>query len=302
MMKRRTQGTSAGRAWRIVGLATAIALAVGCAKQPIIKEAVPTGSKDQVIKAVNARAKAARSLVAALSVKLQIQTAKTNQVENCGGNLAVEYPDRLRIRGKHDLLDYPPFDVGSDGQTWFWHGHFQDYNEMNYGPTAYLEQKFEPNALLKPRDVVMALGIGPIVETAGNSELLFTRNPGHYLITEVVNNKDGRYVMKRIFIDPDLMAIIKMETYRPDGAIDMIADMTFDETAKDSSRGVPTGARIRLLRTDAFMLDLTLKDRKIGESMNPKLFAMPSLEGIKQVKQYGAGATSETSPKPIFSK
>ncbi len=289
------KGITAGR----LALAGLLALAVGCAKQPIVKEKVPTGSKEEVISRLNNQAEATRSVTANLSVKLQ--TSKMDRPEGCDGKLAAMYPDKLRIRGSHPLLDYPPFDIGSDGRTWFWHGHFQSFNEMHYGPTAYLEQRFEPMALLKPRDVVLALGVGAILEGSGN-EVLFTRNPGHYLLTEVVNNADGRHILKRIFVDPDLMAIYKMETYRPDGGIDMIAEMTFDEKAS-RARNVPVSARIRLLRTEAFLLDLTLKDRNTGEEISPRRFAMPSTEGIPNVKQYGAGAESqptEPGPKPIF--
>ncbi len=294
-MKRPNAGSAAGMLAKVISVAVVAALLGGCPKQPIIDKPVPVGSKDQVVKALNERAKAMHSLVADLSVKLQ--TSKMDHPEGCDGSLAILYPDKLRIKGSHPLLDYAPFDIGSDGTTWFWHGHFQQFNEMHYGTTAWLDQKFEPMALLKPRDVVMALGCGPIV-VAANAELYFSRHPGYYELTELSTTAEGRYMTKRIYVDPDLMAIYRLETYRPDTAIDMIAEMTFDANSKNN-RGIPTGARIRLLRTDAFLLDLTLKDRKTGEEPKVKLFAMPSTEGIPVVKAYGAGAATDTAPRPL---
>jgi hypothetical protein len=262
----------------------ALLLAAGCAKTQIIKEG-PVGplSKSEVITRLNTQAELTRTVRAKLAVK--VQTSSMKGPESCEGSLAAEYPDRLRIRGRHDMLDYPPFDIGSDGATWFVHVHFRDENVMHLGPVQLLDESFDAGVPLSPRDIVLALGIGRLDENPPAHELFFTKNPGSYLITEVVTNASGRYISKRITVDPTLVAITRMETYRPDGGIDMIADMTYDPKA-GTTRIVPVSARIRLLRKETLLLDLTLKEREAGVTLPAKVFTVPSTEDIPHVYRH----------------
>jgi hypothetical protein len=258
--------------------------AAGCAKTPIVKDgAVGLLSKSEVIARLNTQADLTRTVKAKLAVK--VQTSSMKSPENCEGSLAAECPDRLRIRGRHDLLDYPPFDIGSDGTTWFVHVHFRDENVMHLGPVQLLDESFDPGVPLSPRDIVLALGVGRLDENPPAHELFFTSNPGHYLITEVVTNTSGRYVAKRITVDPALVVITRMETYRPDGRIDMIADMSYDAKTGES-RAVPVSACIRLLRKETLLLDLTLKERQAGVALPAKVFAVPSTEDIPHVYRH----------------
>lgn len=283
VVKAGSRRSLATRALAMAMSAALVACVAGCASKPIVEGKIGTLDKAAVISYLNRQAESTRSVSANLDAKYQSESM--GSPEGCGGNLAAMFPDKLRIRGHHDLLDYPPFDIGSDGTTWFAHIHIQSNNRMDLGPTASLDETYDPFALLKPRDVVMALGVGPIIEGKG-SELLFTRNPGFYLLTEVVNEAKGhRYVAKRIFIDPDLMAITRMETYRPDAAIDMIAEMTYEQHPQPG-KVVPTSATIRLLRNPKQLLELQLKDRVTGADIPVKRFAVPSTEGIPQVIQH----------------
>lgn len=254
--------------------------AAGCPKQPIRDVPVPTRRKAEVISILNSHADLTRTVRAKLSVK--IQTAKMKRPEKCEGSLAAACPDRLRIRGRHDLLDYPPFDIGSDGRTWFVHSHYEEHNEIHLGPTHLLDEYYDPEVPLRPGDIVLALGVGRLTEKPPHRELLFTRHPGYYLITELVTNASGRYVAKRITIDPERVAITRLETYRPDGAIDMIADMTFDESAGGAG-SIPASARIRLLRKDAFLLELKLHKRRTGVRLPRKVFRIPDTGKIPTV-------------------
>jgi hypothetical protein len=166
------------------------------------------------------------------------------------------------------------------------HTHFKEQNEIDIGPANLLDEYFDPSVPLRPRDIVLALGIGRLDENPPRRELLFTRVPGSYEITEVVTNASGRYPAKRITIDPQLIVITRMETFRPDGAIDMIADMTFDRTPGPSASSIPTSATIRLLRKDAFLLELKLQERQTGVRLPKKIFAIPDTEGIPVVRRH----------------
>ena len=290
-MKRGLEVRRAARTFgRLLAAAMTVVLAAGCAKQPIITREVPKLNKDDVMSILNNNAQATRSIRADLAVKFQ--TEGMNSPEGCGGDLAAQYPNKLRILGRHDLLAYPPFDVGSDGQEWFWHGHFQKFNQMHYGPTAYLDQTFVEAALLKPADVVFALGVGPLIENP-SSQLYFTREPGFYVFTEVFNDPKGfRYIRKKIWVDGDLLTVSRMETYRPDAGIDMIAEMKYDAGDK-AGKNVPVSADIRLLRNQKFRLDLTLRDRKTNVALKDKLFATPPTEGIPDVQYHGGDAATK---------
>ena len=217
---------------------------------------------------------------------MKVRTSQTNREDATGGYLAAAWPDKLRIRGEHDLLEYPPFDIGSDGTTWFVQLHLAEQNDLHLGATRTLDEKFDPGVPLKPSDVVVALGVGELKENPPDRELFFTRLPGQYLITELVTNKSGRYIGRRMWVDPDALVITRVETYRPDDAVDMIAEMTFDPNARDA-RTVPVRARIRLLRKDHFQLDLKLRDRKSGlisPGRAKRLFALPEAEGANVIR------------------
>lgn len=268
----------------VLGAVTA-ACTAGCAPKPkIIDKPVPPLSKHEVLSRLNTQADLTKTLRADLDVK--VRTSNMRRAESCQGSLAAEYPDRLRIKGRHDLLDYPPFDIGSDGNTWFVHSHFKEHNEIDIGPTYLLDEYFDPSVPLRPRDIVLALGIGRLDESPPRRELLFTRHLGYYQIIEVVTNASGRYTSKSLVIDPDLIVITRMETYRPDGAIDMIAEMTFDRTPGAIAASVPTSARIRLLRKDAFLLELKLKERRTGVRLPRKVFTIPPLDDIPVVHRH----------------
>jgi len=269
----------------------------GCAKTSLLVKEGPVGplGKSEVLSILNSQADLTKTVRAKLSVK--VQTSNMKSPESCEGSLAAMYPDRLRIRGRHDLLDYPPFDIGSDGTTWFVHIHYRDQNEIHLGPVQLLDESFDPGVPLSPRDIVLALGVGSLDENPPQREFLFTRNPGYYLITEVVTNASGRYVSKRIFVDPTLGVITRMETFRPDGGIDMIAEMTFDPKA-GPTRPVPLSARIRLLRKETFLLDLTLKERQVGVPLPPKVFAVPDTSDIPHVYRHDSQGPTPGTPSP----
>ena len=265
-----------------VGLVT-LWLFAGCAKPPIVEKPVGKLGKEEVLTQLNSRATETKGLQAKLDVK--VRTSKMKREESCGGSLWAGHPDRLRIRGKHDLLDYPPFDIGADGKTWFVHTQFEKQNEMHVGPTAALEEKFDPAAPVRPSDVVLALGVGALEDAPPKRELFLTRNPGQYVITELANNASGRYISRRMWVDAEKMVITRIETYRPDEGIDMIAEMTFDKNSE--MKTVPVKARIRLLRKDAFLLELTLKERKTGEIAPGKarrVFRVPQPEDARIIE------------------
>ncbi|HUU43801.1 MAG TPA: hypothetical protein VMX57_08475 [Planctomycetota bacterium] len=259
-----------------------VVLAAGCAKPPIIEKPVPELSKAEVLSRLNSQASDTAGLEAKLDVK--VRTSQSGREDSTGGNLAAAWPDKLRIRGRHDLLDYAPFDIGSDGETWFVQMHLGEQNDLHTGATHVLDEKFDPGVPLRPSDVVVALGVGRLDEKPPYRELFLTRLPGTYLITEFVSNRSGRYIARRIWVDPDSMVITRVESFRPDAAIDMIAEMTFDP--RSEARTVPVTARIRLIRKDQFQLDLKLRDRKTGP-IDPararRLFAVPTDEGAKVI-------------------
>ena len=256
----------------------------GCPRPPIIPKKVPGLLRSQVLHVLNSRAKKTATLRARLSVN--VRTARMRRTESCGGALRVQYPDRLRLRGYHDLLDYPPFDIGSDGRWWFFHVHFEDTNEIHVGTVRALEERFDPQVPLRPIDIVTALGIGRLEEVPGRRELLFTRHPGYYLFTEVVTNRSGRYIARRITVAPERLVITKLETFRPDGAIDMIADVSYD--SKDEAlKEIPTSVRLVVLREEQFLLELRLRDRRIGEPLKPKTFQTPDTSVIPKVIPHG---------------
>lgn len=259
---------------RVAAFAAAVVVLCGCKPtSPIIEKPIPPGMKDEIISLLNSRADSVRTLKAKLDVS--VRTAEMTSAENCGGVLIAQGPDKIRIYGRHDMLDYRPFDIGSDGKTWFVHTHIEENNQIHLGPTDALEEWFDPGIRVRPADIVLALGIGRLEEDLPKKELLFTRHQGFYLITEVVTNRSGRYVAKRITIEPDWCVITRLETFRPDGRIDMVAEMKFDENGGASS-GVPKSARIRLLRDDGFLLDMSLHDRETGVKVNAKrVFALP---------------------------
>jgi len=262
----------------------ALLLAAGCKTTPPIQER-PVGllSKSEVMTRLNTQAELTKTVRAKLAVK--VQTSGMRSPESCDGSLAAECPDRLRIRGWSDLLGYPPFDIGSDGTTWFVQIHTPENNEIHIGLVQLLDESFDPGVPLSPRDIVLALGVGRLDESPIAHELFFTRNPGYYLITEIVTNTSGRYVAKRIFVDATSVLITRMETYRPDGGIDMIADMTY-ETKASTAKTVPVSARIRLLRKEALLLDLTLKEREAGVALPAKVFTVPSTEDVPHVYRH----------------
>jgi len=271
----------AARAIRVFGAVLAAAV-VGCCggQKKIVEEEVPPLGKAEVISILNSQADLTRTLRAKLDVK--VQTSGMRRAESCEGTLMAEYPDRLRIRGRHDLLDYEPFDIGSDGETWFIYSHFEELNEIHIGPTHLLDEYFDPGVPLKPSDIVLALGVGRLEENPPTRELLFTRHPGYYLITEVVTNASGRYVSKRMVVDPALIVITRMETFRPDQGIDMVAEMTYDRVTPGAPL-TPSSARIRLLREDAFLLELKLRERRAGVRLPKKAFVIPDTEKIPTV-------------------
>jgi len=269
----------------VVGFLAA-GLAAGCAKPPIVEREIPTLTKQEVLARLNTQSGATCGLQAKLDVK--VRTSKMKNEESCGGNLWAAHPDRLRIRGKHDLVDYAPFDIGSDGKTWFVQMHLGDRNEMHVGPTRALDEKFDATAPLRPSDVVLALGVGELEDDPPRRELFLTRHPGEYVLTELANNRSGRYICRRMWIDGEKMVITRIETYRPDEGVDMIAEMTFD--GKSDAKTVPVKARIRLLRDDALLLELKLRDRKTGEippARARRLFRVPQPEDA-QIIRHGA--------------
>ena len=257
----------------------------GCPRQRKRDLVVPTLGKEEVISILNTHADLTKTVRAKLSVK--VKTPGMKKTERCEGSLAAEYPDRLRIRGRHDLLDYPPFDIGSDGRTWFVHIHYKELNEIDLGPTRVLDRRFDPTVPLRPRDLVLALGVGRLTEDPSRRELTFSRHPGYYQIDEWVSNDSGRYLARRITVDPELMVITRIESYRPDGATDMIAEMKFNRKAK-RAKSVPTSARIRLLRQDEFLLELKLKKPRAGVRLPPRVFAIPKTENIPTVRHHGS--------------
>ncbi|HUW55810.1 MAG TPA: hypothetical protein VMZ92_04185 [Planctomycetota bacterium] len=267
---------------RILAVVLTLVL-TGCPRPPKRDLVVPTRQKEEVLSILNTHADLTRTVRATLSV-----TAKTpgmKKAEKCEGSLAAAYPDRLRIRGRHDLLDYPPFDIGSDGETWFVHTRFKEHDEIHLGPTRLLDERFDPTVLLSPSDIVLALGVGRLTDDPPRRQLILSRHPGFYLIDEWVSNRSGYYRAKRVTVDPELMVITRIETHRPDGATDMIAEMRFDPKAT-AARSVPTFARIRLFRQDVFLLELTLKDRRTGVSLPPRVFTVPNTEDIPAVYRH----------------
>ena len=269
---------------QVCGVLLTLAMA-GCPKPPKRDLVVGTLGKEEVLSILNTHADLTKTVRSKLSVK--VKTPNMKKTERCEGNLWAEYPDRLRIRGRHDLLDYPPFDIGSDGTTWFMHIHYEELNEMDLGPTHVLDQRFDPTVPLRPRDIVLALGVGPLTEAPSRRELTFSRHPGYYQIDEWVTSGAGRYLAKRIAVDPELMVITRIESYRPDGAPDMIAEMEFNPKSK-GARSVPTFARIRLLRQGEFLLELKLKKSRTGGRLPSRLFAVPRTENIPTVRRHGS--------------
>jgi hypothetical protein len=128
----------------------------------------------------------------------------------------------------------------------------------------------------------MALGLGNLEDNAPAREILFTRDPGTYVITEIVRNESGRYISKRIFVDPELLAISRLDTYRPDGALDMTAEMTFNRKAAQYN-WLPVSAKIIVLREKPFLLDLTFEKREFGKPLPAARFAVPNLRNIPEV-------------------
>ena len=269
---------------QICGVLLTLAMA-GCPKPPKRDLVLGTLGKEEVLSILNTHADLAKTVRAKLSVKLK--TPGMKKTERCEGYLAAEYPNRLRIRGRHDLLDYPPFDIGSDGRTWFMHIHYEELNEIDLGPTRMLDQRFDPTVPLRPRDIVLALGVGRLTEEPSRRELAFSRHLGYYQIDEWVSNDSGRYLAKRIAVDPELMVITRIESYRPDGATDMIAEMKFNRKSK-RTRSVPTSARIRLLRQGEFLLELKLKKSRTGVRLPSRVFTIPKTENIPTVHRHGS--------------
>jgi hypothetical protein len=279
-------GTQAGgfRILAVLSVVSLVALA-GCRTAPELKE-VPELGKTAVLSRMNTQAAKVGGLRARLDVR--VQAPGMTHIESMNGYLAAAPPDRLRIRGQHDLAN-AKFDIGSDGQRWFVHTQGGELNEMHVGSVEALGEEYDPTVPLSPGDVVTALGVGELNERPPDSELFLTRHPGHYQITEIVSNASRRYVSRRLWVEPEAMRITRIETYRPDEGVDMIAEMQFDE-AGGSTRAVPVKATIRLLRGEQenhFYLELSLRNRETGPidpAKAKKLFATPRAEGAEVIR------------------
>jgi outer membrane lipoprotein-sorting protein len=207
-----------------------------------------TASKEQLVAAYDAQARAVRSINAAVEMTPVAGSTYSGLIEEyhdvSGFILAV--PQKIRVIGQAPVLAKNIFDMTSDGKIF--RIFIPSKNKFLVGPTNLDRPSDKPIENLRPQHILDALFWPPI---APGQQVLFEEAEAapdrYYVLTLLRSSESGPEIERKIWFDRADLRVSRIQIYGPGGEYD--ADITYSdwepvapaggETATESPNGAP---------------------------------------------------------------
>ncbi|HTS11738.1 MAG TPA: hypothetical protein VMH00_06435 [Candidatus Limnocylindrales bacterium] len=248
-----------------------------------------TATKQQLVEAYNAQAKAIHSINATISIKLTAGTQYSGvikQYHQVNGFILAQEPSSVRVIGQAPIVGTNIFDMVSDGETF--HIFIPSKNKFLEGPATLQKESAKPIENLRPQHLTEALFWSPIAEGA---PVLFEAgdesNARYYVLTVVQSagvaaSSSGEWLVARgVWFDRADLSIARLQVYDTSGNV--ISDVRYSQW--DTFGSVRFARDIQVTRPeDDYSLEIEVKKMTANEPVSPDRFVLKQPPGSELVK------------------
>lgn len=270
-------------------VAACLLILAGCREPEVVPVPhYPRFTKDEVLTELNRRA----SLVTTVKAKgkLRYKAADMRSAEECDMSVALQKPNRLRLRGTYYIALKPQLvlDMGSDGTSYWLYLHTREVHEVRIGSLSNLEKR-PGKGFLTPRMLLVGLGLEEAPHERAGDYLVCTGFPQRYLLDHILR-REGRLLKKStLWVERKDLTLSRYQLFDKAGYILLEVKLQGYKEVE----GIPIAHEITMCwPADGTLFGLKLENVKLNLPLEDKLWKFKMPEGVRVINedlQYSPG-------------
>ena len=248
-----------------------------------------TATKQQLVEAYNAQAKAIHSINATISIKLTAGTQYSGvikQYHQVNGFILAQEPSSVRVIGQAPIVGTNIFDMVSDGETF--HIFIPSQHRFITGPASLQRQSAKPIENLRPQHLTGAIFWDSIPDRAPLLiEEAADESTRYYVLTVVRTAGSSTAdavadweIAQRIWFDRANLSVARVQTYEPAGKLG--SDVSYSGWGVFGTVSYPR--QITLSRPDNdYKLRIGVKKVTFNETISAERFVLQQPPGTELV-------------------